>query len=319
MIVRTSAGSKSVGGRVRLNVSAGTQRALPRALVLALLLGGTSAFVTQEHQVGSGPQDHPGGGWRPGHERPDHAVDPDWAPRQSSTAVTWGTSDGGARRSAPVGTVTALRPVAMTRELSPLPAPPVLVAQAGSEARAAVTEVGSSAVGSSAGGEVAAVAGTARVLVPFPLLVPAPAAAPAPAPVGPGAATGTGTGSAAGAAAGRHASHVRPADSGRSAHRRPGESRSHSHRRSASVTLHATGGMNWSVLARCEAGGNPHAVDPSGRYGGLYQFDAGTWHSLGGRGRPQDASSGEQTTRARELYQRRGAAPWPSCGPRAGG
>lgn len=317
MIVRTSAGSKSVGGRVRLNVSAGTQRALPRALVLALLLGGTSAFVTQEQQVGSGPQDHPGGGGRPGHERPDHAADPDWGPRQSTTTGTWGTSGSGARRSTPVGTVTALRPVAMTRALPPLPTPPELVAQAGNDARTAVTDT----VGSSAGGEVTAVAGAARVLIPFPVLVPAPAAAPAPAQTGPGAATGrgTGAGSAAGQAAGRHASHVRPADSGRSAHRRPGESRSHSHRRSASVTLHTTGGMNWSVLARCEAGGNPHAVDPSGRYGGLYQFDSGTWHSLGGRGRPQDASSGEQTTRARELYQRRGAAPWPSCGPRAGG
>ncbi len=318
MIVRTSAGSKSVGGRVRLNVSAGTQRALPRALVLALLLGGTSAFVTQEHQVGSGPQDHPGGGRRPGHERLDRAVDPDWVPRQSSTAGTWGLSGSHTRRSAPVDAVTALRPVAMSRALPPLPAPPELVAAAGTEARTVVTEVGGSAVGSSAGGEVTAVAGTARVLVPFPVLVPAPAAAPAPAPAGPGAATGTGS-AAAGPAAGRHASHLRPADSGRSSHRRPGESRSHSHRRSVSDTLHATGGMNWSVLARCEAGGNPHAVDPSGRYGGLYQFDSGTWHSLGGQGRPQDASSGEQTARARELYQRRGAAPWPSCGPRAGG
>ncbi|QMU80663.1 hypothetical protein GXW83_30740 [Streptacidiphilus sp. PB12-B1b] len=77
--------------------------------------------------------------------------------------------------------------------------------------------------------------------------------------------------------------------------------------------------MNWTALARCEAGGNPHAVDPSGRYGGLYQFDARTWHSLGGHGLPQDASPGEQTDRARTLYQRRGMEPWPACGPRAAG
>jgi hypothetical protein len=85
------------------------------------------------------------------------------------------------------------------------------------------------------------------------------------------------------------------------------------------ATLHATGELNWTALARCEAGGNPHAVDPSGRYGGLYQFDRGTWHSLGGTGRPQDASPAEQTERARRLYRQRGTAPWPSCGHRAAG
>jgi hypothetical protein len=55
-------------------------------------------------------------------------------------------------------------------------------------------------------------------------------------------------------------------------------------------------------------------VDPSGRYGGLYQFDVKTWHSVGGSGRPQDASAAEQTRRARRLYADRGAAPWPVCG-----
>ena len=95
------------------------------------------------------------------------------------------------------------------------------------------------------------------------------------------------------------------------------------HRREGYVdgraTHHGTGDLNWSALARCEAGGNPHAVDPSGRYGGLYQFDSGTWHSLGGSGRPQDASPAEQTARARKLYHQRGAAPWPTCGHRAAG
>ncbi len=84
-------------------------------------------------------------------------------------------------------------------------------------------------------------------------------------------------------------------------------------------THHGTGDLNWSALARCEAGGNPHAVDPSGRYGGLYQFDSTTWHHLGGHGRPQDAPSDEQTARARQLYHQRGSSPWPSCGHRAGG
>jgi len=166
-----------------------------------------------------------------------------------------------------------------------------------------------------------------------PRLVPPPAPAllpsadslrvPALLPVSvPGVASLSAVGSPAPAhpaVAGRHAARSRPADTGRSAHRRPGEHRAHSHRRDLPVPAHATGDLNWVALARCEAGGNPRAVDPSGRYGGLYQFDSRTWRSLGGRGLPQDASAGEQTDRARELYQRRGIAPWPACGPRAAG
>ncbi|MFB9736423.1 ubiquitin-like domain-containing protein [Streptomyces thermocoprophilus] len=75
-------------------------------------------------------------------------------------------------------------------------------------------------------------------------------------------------------------------------------------------------GLNWKALAACESGGRPNAVDPSGTYGGLYQFDARTWHALGGKGRPQDAPAAEQTYRAKKLYTRRGAAPWPHCGAR---
>ncbi|MGW7365687.1 ubiquitin-like domain-containing protein [Streptomyces sp. NPDC054841] len=75
-------------------------------------------------------------------------------------------------------------------------------------------------------------------------------------------------------------------------------------------------GLNWNALAQCESGGRPDAVDPSGTYGGLYQFDSGTWHALGGRGRPQDAPADEQTYRAKKLYVQRGASPWPHCGRR---
>ncbi|MFC8824828.1 ubiquitin-like domain-containing protein [Streptomyces sp. NPDC057137] len=78
-------------------------------------------------------------------------------------------------------------------------------------------------------------------------------------------------------------------------------------------------GLNWAGLAACESGGRPNAVDPSGTYGGLYQFDTGTWQSLGGSGRPQDASAGEQTYRAKKLYVQRGASPWPHCGRRLHG
>lgn len=74
--------------------------------------------------------------------------------------------------------------------------------------------------------------------------------------------------------------------------------------------------LNWRSLAACESGGRPDAVDPSGTYGGLYQFDTRTWQSLGGTGRPQDAPATEQTFRAKKLYVKRGATPWPHCGTR---
>ncbi|WNZ10925.1 ubiquitin-like domain-containing protein [Streptomyces sp. 11x1] len=78
-------------------------------------------------------------------------------------------------------------------------------------------------------------------------------------------------------------------------------------------------GLNWGALAACESGGRPNAVDPSGTYGGLYQFDTRTWRSLGGSGRPQDAPAAEQTMRAKKLYAQRGASPWPHCGARLRG
>jgi resuscitation-promoting factor RpfB len=74
--------------------------------------------------------------------------------------------------------------------------------------------------------------------------------------------------------------------------------------------------LNWAGLAQCESGGRPGAVDASGRYGGLYQFDHHTWRGLGGSGRPQDAPADEQTYRAKKLYVSEGASPWPSCGRR---
>jgi len=60
-------------------------------------------------------------------------------------------------------------------------------------------------------------------------------------------------------------------------------------------------GLNWGALANCESGGNPRAVNPAGYYG-LYQFDLGTWRSVGGSGLPTAASAGEQTFRAKLLY-----------------
>ncbi|WP_329338147.1 ubiquitin-like domain-containing protein [Streptomyces sp. NBC_00663] len=85
------------------------------------------------------------------------------------------------------------------------------------------------------------------------------------------------------------------------------------------TSVQGADGLNWQGLAACESGGRPGAVDPSGTYGGLYQFDTQTWQSLGGSGRPQDAPAAEQTFRAKKLYVRRGASPWPHCGRRLHG
>lgn len=72
--------------------------------------------------------------------------------------------------------------------------------------------------------------------------------------------------------------------------------------------------LDWQALAQCESGGRPGAVDASGHYGGMYQFDPHTWRGLGGQGRPQDAPAEEQTYRAKKLYVSQGASPWPFCG-----
>ncbi|KAB2370395.1 transglycosylase family protein [Actinomadura montaniterrae] len=74
--------------------------------------------------------------------------------------------------------------------------------------------------------------------------------------------------------------------------------------------------LNWAGLANCESHGNPKAVNPSGYYG-LYQFSLSSWASVGGSGRPSDASAGEQTYRAQLLYNRvngRWQGQWPVCG-----
>ncbi len=67
-------------------------------------------------------------------------------------------------------------------------------------------------------------------------------------------------------------------------------------------------------IARCESGGNPRAVSSNGMYRGKYQFDYGTWASVGGKGDPAAASETEQDRRAAMLYKRSGATPWPVCG-----
>lgn len=69
-----------------------------------------------------------------------------------------------------------------------------------------------------------------------------------------------------------------------------------------------------NAIAACESGSNPTAVSAGGTYRGLYQFDQGTWESVGGRGDPAAAPPAEQTYRAALLYARSGSSPWPVCG-----
>src|SRR5688500_4479793 len=68
------------------------------------------------------------------------------------------------------------------------------------------------------------------------------------------------------------------------------------------------------AIASCESGGDPTAVSADGTYRGKYQFDTGTWASVGGSGDPAAAPEEEQDMRAAILYSRAGSSPWPVCG-----
>jgi hypothetical protein len=77
------------------------------------------------------------------------------------------------------------------------------------------------------------------------------------------------------------------------------------------------GGVSQSTLdaiAACESGGDPTAVSADGTYRGKYQFDYGTWASVGGHGDPAAAPESEQDYRAALLYAQSGSSPWPICG-----
>lgn len=86
-------------------------------------------------------------------------------------------------------------------------------------------------------------------------------------------------------------------------------------RREAFATL--PGGVTIETLesiASCESGGDPTIVSADGSYRGKYQFDYGTWESVGGSGDPAAAPEQEQDYRAALLYAQAGSSPWPVCG-----
>lgn len=72
-------------------------------------------------------------------------------------------------------------------------------------------------------------------------------------------------------------------------------------------------GGPFAAIRACESGGNYSANTGNGFYG-AYQFDQGTWNSVGGTGNPANASPAEQDKRAAILYAQRGSSPWPVCG-----
>jgi Transglycosylase-like domain len=67
------------------------------------------------------------------------------------------------------------------------------------------------------------------------------------------------------------------------------------------------------AIAACESGGDPTAVSADGSYRGKYQFDYGTWASVGGSGDPAAAPEAEQDYRAALLYAQSGSSQWPVC------
>lgn len=66
---------------------------------------------------------------------------------------------------------------------------------------------------------------------------------------------------------------------------------------------------DWAAVRKCESSGD-YSINTGNGYYGAYQFDLGTWQSVGGSGVPSDASPAEQDYRALYLYRMRGWDPW---------
>ncbi len=66
---------------------------------------------------------------------------------------------------------------------------------------------------------------------------------------------------------------------------------------------------DWYRLRMCEST-NRYNINTGNGYYGAYQFDLSTWRSVGGSGRPDQASPAEQDYRALRLYRERGWEPW---------
>ncbi len=69
---------------------------------------------------------------------------------------------------------------------------------------------------------------------------------------------------------------------------------------------------DFAQLRGCESGGR-YGTDTGNGYYGAYQFDLGTWHSLGYGGNPAAAGPSTQDAAAHQLQADRGWQPWPAC------
>ncbi len=85
-------------------------------------------------------------------------------------------------------------------------------------------------------------------------------------------------------------------------------------RQAAAVASLGVSMSTLEAIAACESGGDPTIVSSDGTYRGKYQFDHGTWASVGGSGDPAAAPESEQDYRAALLYSQSGSSPWPVCG-----
>src|SRR5260221_11110665 len=73
----------------------------------------------------------------------------------------------------------------------------------------------------------------------------------------------------------------------------------------------------WERLAMCESHGNWAENTGNGYYGGL-KFNQPAWESVGGGGRPSDASREDQIAKGKLLQQRGGRGVWPNCAKKLG-
>jgi len=79
----------------------------------------------------------------------------------------------------------------------------------------------------------------------------------------------------------------------------------------------ASGDEIWYKIADCESHRNWKSDTGNGYYGGL-QFSLGAWASVGGNGKPSDASAEEQISKGKLLQSRRGWGPWGGCSKKLG-
>lgn len=77
-------------------------------------------------------------------------------------------------------------------------------------------------------------------------------------------------------------------------------------------TVNPTDDSVWDKIAWCESHQNWGDDTGNGYYGGL-QFSLGAWNSVGGAGKPSDASRDEQIMRGKMLQSARGWSAWGAC------